>query len=293
MQQSQDHAMAGGIFLRIKWDFETQSLRTDWSRDGRGWNTFSDVDIDAGDTTMTDFNGIGIGSARRAGFLDAVDFSFFRAKTGANQHGVKQPLPAGEVGGVPTVLTTISGAFRDSLTVSGEPVLTAASETGPWYTTFTMQADATQAVANEVTSTVSSITETVADHGGFTVAAGVVEVPTGQGYTHVRLQGQLAWEAHLDGFRQTNFVMNGETIWKDTNGDKVLQQVVRQQALVTEGKNVFLQIQSAMVAVSGGTQFSMSAYQDSGVELDIIGGNAAGASGTATYLQIEGFKKVV
>ena len=190
------------------------------------------------------------------------------------------------------VITAVTGTFTQSLTVSGVPVSTAAFETGPWYTTFTMQADGVQVLTNEVAATVSSITETTADAGGFTVTDGVVEVPTGQGYTHVRLQGQLAFEPSTTGFRQGNLIMNGETVWKDTNGDKVFQPILRMQALDTIGKNDFLQVHSPMVAVSGGTQFSMRAYQNSGGDLDIVGGAAAAASGTVTYLQIEGFKKV-
>jgi len=122
-QTTSDHAFAGGTFLRLKWDGTNNAIRADWSKDGRGWNTFADIDIDT-DTTMTSFNAVGLCGSRRDGFMDRVEFSFFRADSSGNIHGIGEPMPAGELGAVPESLSTISGSFSESLTISGVPVST-------------------------------------------------------------------------------------------------------------------------------------------------------------------------
>jgi len=96
-QATTDNALGGGAFFRLKRDVTNNKWRCDWSLDGRGWTTIAAFDMDT-DTTFSTFTSVGIGGARRVGYQDATEFSFFRAKTGGDKNGVKEMVPAGNLG---------------------------------------------------------------------------------------------------------------------------------------------------------------------------------------------------
>jgi hypothetical protein len=177
-----------------------------------------------------------------------------------------------------------SGAFSDSLTISGVPVSTG---TGPYYALYSFNAGETQSITNDTETTVL-ISAEKANTGGFSLDTGVITVPAGQGYTSVRFDAQVSVESNGTGYRQLRLLHNGNPFVKNPAGIIVASPFLR----VPPASSVssMLQLSTPLLTVSGGDQFEFTIRHTGGVALDVIGGGAAGTSGTLTYLMVEGFK---
>lgn len=185
---------------------------------------------------------------------------------------------------IPDDFTVASGTFTQSLTVSGIPVATG---TGPFYAIFGMADSATQTLTDASFTQVTSLTETKINDGGFiSDGAGLIEVPTGQGYTHVQILVQITFDTNTTGGREVTMSKDGLFVWTTPDGISIANVFTRTEASSINASQP-IQVFSPIVAVSGGDQFKIFATQRSGGDLDIIESSPPGL----TYLMIEGFKR--
>ena len=203
------------------------------------------------------------------------------------------PLVVAEIDGGPSV----SGVNKilvsnDTLTDDGEGQVTITTGgggggDGPWFATFTTASGATQNFNNSALDKVTIVTDERTEAGGFSIDSGVLTVPVGSGFTHARLFGQVTYESDAAGIRDARVNMNGVSPIVDYLTGKQVAGSISRVPGSPDGLQSLVQVNTPIIPISGGTQFELRGFQNSGGPIDVQGG----ATGTFTFLSIEGFKQ--
>ena len=116
----------GGVFIKVSYNASLNRVGCFWSNDGVAWQMTALPDLDS-TTSMTGFNAIGIMSRTDGETGNSASFGFFRTDDPTSGESTTAPMPAGLLAGAIedpnfTEMTSVSGTFTESLTVSGVPV---------------------------------------------------------------------------------------------------------------------------------------------------------------------------
>jgi hypothetical protein len=169
----------------------------------------------------------------------------------------------------------------EAFTTSGSSSAAAGAEYGA-HIRAVSGAGTTQTLTTAISTVISGMTTTVRNVGGFTITHSGITVPTGSGYTHVELQGQITYTSNATGLRQMQFFQAGQTqLGIPGNPHGVVTQ--QQQAVVQASALTIVGGLSPRFPVSGGELFQLVGRQDSGGDLTVV-------HGFGTWFSLKAFK---
>ncbi len=176
---------------------------------------------------------------------------------------------------IPEEFTTVSGAFTQSLTISGVPVATAESfGRGEFSGALVVLSGSNFPLTSFVTGFVEFDHVEYDTDGYFTLSSGVVlTVPEGKGITHVVLTGQAFFEGDPD----------ANTVRSVSFRKSYLNMVpkINVQAASMTNTTHLVQVVSHPILVADGDEFSFGAFENTGNDLDVI------SAGFSTWFSIE------